>query len=871
MTTQRHSKRALTVVLGLTAALLPALPTAPAYAEEIYPRPANGVFAMEGHGWGHGHGMSQWGAYGAATLGHSANTILSTYYPHTGAGTIGNPLVHIRLSRDEGVDLHVRSASGLKVGDLARPTARMALPAGPQHWRAVGGATGLHLQYFSSAGAWRTYPLSGATTMAGPVFFYGPPVVRVVYPGGSSVDYRRWVEARRVGSRVGSVAVMSMDGYLDGVVPRESPASWPGAALRAQAVAARSYAAFGIRANGDICDTTACQVFGGTASYTASGSRTQLEQPSTNAAVAVTTGQVRTYGGAPIFAQFSSSNGGYSTAGSQPYLVAKPDPWDGVVPNSVHYWTTGLPASAIERRHPSIGRLARIRVLARDGHGEWGGRVLTARLEGSAGSVTVDGSDLYYACPYGSCSYAGMKSSWWHSRVAVPTAPQNLRVYSRDQKAILTWSAPASAGSSPVTGYTVTASNGRSVSLPPTARRYYFPLPSGVHYTVAVAARNAGGRGVAAAAGVTPTWVAADYHPVTPRRLMDTRRRAPIGPGATRSLRVTGLAGVPGYGVNAVALNLTAVRPTSTGYVTVYATGEFRPHTTNVTFRAGRTVAVGGPLRVGVRADGYVTVYNSAGATDVLVDVVGYFDADRSDPTGSRYVPVRPRRVLDTRVAGGPVDQATVRSVDLSAVAPAGARAAIVNLTAVRPTAATWLVAYRSDTARPDTSTLNVGVGETRANLAVVPLSVTGRIDVYNRFGSTHVLVDVTGFLIGGAGLHGRYAAMLPTRLLDTRASGGAINAGETRRVRVRGVPGVAPTAGAAVIAITGFAVTASTYLTGWSGSGSRPPVSTVNLPAGGYSTNVAVVFMAADGTIGVFNAHGRAPVTVDLIGFFTA
>lgn len=875
----RHRATALaTALLGLAAGLT-ALAPSPAVAAEVYTRPANGVFDLQGRGWGHGHGMSQWGALGGARLGVNPDAMLSAYYPGTASGSMGNPPIRVWITRDEGVDLHVLAAPGLRVADLSRPTGRMVLPAGPTHWRALNDGTGLHLQYYSASRVWTTYPLAGATTMAGPIVFYGPPVVRVMFMDGSSVSYRSSVQARRVGGSLYSLAVMPMDSYLYGVVPRESPASWDAGALQVQAVAARSYAAFEMRANAgapyDICDTTACQVFGGSTYYAPDGSATQLEVASTNAAVNGTSGKVRTWGGAPIFAQFSSSNGGYSTAGSMPYLVAKPDPWDGVVPNSAHAWTTGLPASALEARYPSIGRLLRIVVLARENHGEWGGRVLSARLEGTAGSVNVTGSDVYYACPYGACSYGGLKSSWWRGQPSYgpASAPQAVRALGQDQKAYVTWATPASDGGTPVTSYTVSAAQARvSVTVPASARSTtLYGLPSGTAQTISVVANNAGGRSAAGSSTVTPTWVVGDYFPVAPVRVLDTRRSGgPLVLNETRAVRVTGVAGVPASGVNAVLVNVTVVSPSRTGYLTVYAAGEPRPRTVTTTFAAGRTVAAGGPVRVGVGPGGYLNVYNYTGTTHVLVDVVGYVDAHLGTPGASQYVARTPVRALDTRTSGGPLAAGATREVDLSAIAPAGARAAVVNLTGVSPAAGTYLTAYQSGTAPPAVSSLNLGAGETRANLAIVPLSASRRFTIYNRFGAVNAVVDVQGFFVPGGASRGRFAATLPTRLLDSRLSGGPLAGGVPRRIRVAGTPGVPGSVSAAVVALTGFAASRPTYLTGWSGSGAQPLVSTVNLPVNGYVSNLAVIPVAPDGTIAVTNAVGSSQVTVDLVGFLT-
>jgi peptidoglycan hydrolase-like amidase len=106
-------RTAAAVAVALLGSLLSAVVTAtPALAEEVYERPANGVFAVEGHGWGHGHGMSQWGAQGAASKGIDADTITATYYPGTAKATIASRPIRVLLSADEGRDTQVHAAPG---------------------------------------------------------------------------------------------------------------------------------------------------------------------------------------------------------------------------------------------------------------------------------------------------------------------------------------------------------------------------------------------------------------------------------------------------------------------------------------------------------------------------------------------------------------------------------------------------------------------------------------------------------------------------------------------------------------------------------------------------------------------------------------
>ena len=426
------------VLSAVASAGVVLVPSAPAQAaEEVYPRPADGVWAVQGHGYGHGRGMSQWGAQGAATLGEAAHqsvtatlaSILATYYPLTEAAAVAAQPVRVLLTDDTDGDTEVRSASGLTVTNGAAGTPQ-TLKTGPTRWRAALGTDGLlHLSSLTGS-TWTSEKMGTATAFAGPLRFGGASRVRLDLPDGTSRDYRGAVQAVRVSAtRVQSVAVLPLDDYLLGVVPQEAYSSWKPAALQAQAVAARSYSAYqrahaGSRSY-DLCDSTACQVFRGSTVYDASGTPAPQEDSRTTAAVTATAGQVRTYAGAVIFAEFSSSNGGWSTAGDArfPYLVARQDDWDGVAPNGVHSWGATLTAASLEARYPAVGHLLRLRVTARDGHGEWGGRVTTVVLEGVDGhgvatSVATTGDGVAASRPLSRAFPDGLRSSWWHLSVA---------------------------------------------------------------------------------------------------------------------------------------------------------------------------------------------------------------------------------------------------------------------------------------------------------------------------------------------------------------------------------------------------------------------------------------------------------------------
>ena len=134
----------------------------------------------------------------------------------------------------------------------------------------------------------------------------------------------------------------------------------------------------------DICDTTACQVYGGLTRETHNG----------NAAVKATAGKIVTYRGKVALTQFASSNGGYSAQGDYPYLAAHRDPYDSVIKSQA--WTRTISASSISRLWPSVGTVKRLQITSRDGAGSWGGRVKTIKIIGTARTTTVSGTTFQH-------------------------------------------------------------------------------------------------------------------------------------------------------------------------------------------------------------------------------------------------------------------------------------------------------------------------------------------------------------------------------------------------------------------------------------------------------------------------------------------
>jgi hypothetical protein len=210
-------------------------------------------------------------------------------------------------------------------------------------------------------------------------------------------------------------------------------------------------------------------------------------------------GQIlETSAGAPILAQFGAADGGWTTAGGESYLPAKQDPYDGLIANSAHAWTTTVSAAAVESLAPSIGRLKDLEVTGRDGNGTWGGRVTGIRLVGSAGSATVDPPTFEFGL--------GLRSTWWRP-IPTPAAPLKVTATASGRAVTLSWAAPKSVkGAAAVSAYHVTVSpSGKHRTVDASTHTVTVRhLTKGTTYQVTVVARSNAGSGPGATVSVTP-------------------------------------------------------------------------------------------------------------------------------------------------------------------------------------------------------------------------------------------------------------------------------------------------------------------------------------------------------------------------------
>ena len=253
------------------------------------------------------------------------------------------------------------------------------------------------------------------------------------------------------------------------------------------------------------------------------------------------------------------------------------------------------------------------------------------------------------------------------------------------------------------------------------------------------------------------------FNPLVPSRLLDTRtgNGAPaafLTPGQKLDLQVTGRGGVPASGVAAVVLNVTDANASTAGYLTVWPTGVTMPVASNLNFVAGQTVP--NRVMVGVGAGGKVSLYNGLASSHVIADVNGWFTDGTAGGTGSRFTPVAPTRVLDSRFGTGGYFTAwgpnTGRAVTVAGQAgvplmtdPNPPTAVVANVTVTDTSQASALIAWPDGAAQPLASDLNWMPGVTVPNLVVAQVGPTGKVDLENIFGCTDVIMDVVGWFTG--------------------------------------------------------------------------------------------------------------------------
>lgn len=385
---------------------------------------------------------------------------------------------------------------------------------------------------------------------------------------------------------------------------------------------------------------------------------------------------------------------------------------------------------------------------------------------------------------------------------------------------------------------------------------------------------------IGAAAAAAPA--AGTFARLTPARLLDTRIRlgapGPVGAHGTVALHVLGVSGVPATNVAAVALTVTATRPTGSGYLTVYPGGAARPDASNLNFVTGQSVA--NMVIVPVGANGNISLFNGAGSNvDMIADVAGYFVGGTPTAAGS-FRSLTVKRLLDTRFgaargavpAGG---STAVKITGVGGVPVTGVASVVVNLTATRSAGSGFLTAYTTGAVRPLASSVNFTAGQNVANLAVLPVGADGRISVFNGSGGpVDVLVDVLGYyLTGTPTAQGAFRSVAQQRILDTRSGlggSGLLIRNTTMPLRVMGSAGI-PAAGvsAVVMNVTVATPTAAGFLTVYPDNTTRPNTSNLNFGAGQTTAALVTVPVGADGYLRLYNGGGSTYVVADIVGYY--
>jgi SpoIID/LytB domain protein len=348
------------------------------------------TFVVTGHGWGHGVGMSQYGAYGYAQKGVGYAKIVLHYFPGTELGQA--PVSKVRVLMTSGVGtLPISSASDFRVKDAT----------GAVHDVAAG--------KYTLTPALKLKVDGGATAQAlpGPLLFQpgsSPLQLKHLYRGSMQVDV--------VSGKLRAINIVGLEQYLYGVVPSEMPFTWAPEALKAQAVVARSYA-LATRKTGafDLYPDTRSQVYLGV----------EHEKPSTTAAVDGTAGQVVLYQGDVAKTYFFSTSGGRTASAEDvwgeavPYLVSVPDPYDSISPH--HTWgPVAFTGAGLAKRLKMKGRVTDVQTELNSS-----GRVKTLTIVGTQGTLEMPGASVRQRL--------GVQSTWFTVGVLSLSAPTTTVVY----------------------------------------------------------------------------------------------------------------------------------------------------------------------------------------------------------------------------------------------------------------------------------------------------------------------------------------------------------------------------------------------------------------------------------------------------------
>ncbi len=413
-------KRLLTLtVLAALAAILPAgiarasggdsssaMASPPPPSDSTSTAATSDTFVFYGSGWGHGVGMSQWGAYGLAGRGWSSTRILTHYYSHTSVGQApsGAPgIVRVGLTWDR-MALHLTAQNGPVALRFGKPTAGdkytitngatwTVRPTADAHYRLIN-ASG-HVVDTLGGPRWRMYAAYEQNNSRVRIAEAGHPY------GRGYVEFNIYRTCSSCSWRIRAIGVMSPDKYLYGL--GEVPSSWPLAAMETQAVAGRSYALY-VESHAGLHRTTCnCGVYPNSTDQSYVGWDKEADSYGANwrQAVDQTSGKVVLYQGAVALTNYYSSSGGYTesnenvwfTSTPVPYLRAVCDPGDYSAPVGLRTWRESLSRSQVSAgidRYADVGTVSGfVPTHTRDS-----GRILTVTVNGSGSGASATSATL---------------------------------------------------------------------------------------------------------------------------------------------------------------------------------------------------------------------------------------------------------------------------------------------------------------------------------------------------------------------------------------------------------------------------------------------------------------------------------------------
>ncbi len=460
--------------------------------------------------------------------------------------------------------------------------------------------------------------------------------------------------------------------------------------------------------------------------------------------------------------------------------------------------------------------------------------------------------------------------------LAAPGAPTIGSASPTNASAVVRWTPPVDAGGSAITGYTVRVVNATTSAqvgaLRPAAAGAtslsVTGLTNGTGYKFQVLATNALGSSPYSALSNSATPVApTKYTPRTPVRVLDTRTgtgapAAKLGAGGTLTLTVPGLPA----GTTAVAMNVTVTNATAPSFLSVYPNGQPQPVGSNLNFVAGQTIP--NLVMVPLGPGNTLTFYNNAGTVDVLADLVGYNVSSGTSGFTGRNTPVR---VLDTRTGTGAPAAKLGAGATLTLTVPglpAGTTAVAMSVTAVNPTADSFMTVWPGGQARPAASSLNYTTGATISNLVVVPVGTGNTVSFYNAAGTVNVIADLVGQFTTGSNVG--FTGWLPVRILDTRSGVGApvakVGAGATLILTVPDLP-VGTTSVAMNVTVTN--PTVAGHITVWPNGQPMPGTSSINYAPGQTISTMVLVPVGPGNTVSLNNSGGTVDLLSDIMGFY--